>query len=262
MILKIKFFLLNFTIVKKFLSIIYNLINSKVKIFKKNNLWIHQFEDKYLINFHPILNFTKFKNIYNFFCKKYTPKKNDIIIDVGSGLGQELLYFSRKIGNKGKVFAIESDPRLFKVLNEIILLNDLKNVYLFNSFFYKKNNLKVKSRLHPTNEWMSNSIYSSKGKFFKTKTITIDSIIKKHNLKKINFAKFNIEGSEVNLLSGNDNFLKQCQNICISCHDFINKKEYKTFHKVKRILEKKNFKIQKNLSKNNIQKYFIYAKKK
>lgn len=262
MILKIKFYLLSLRYVRFFLSKLYNLINKEVKIYRKKNFWIHKKKNRYLINFHPILKFDEFQNIYKFFIKKYKPKRGDIIIDVGSGLGQELLYLSKTIGEKGKIFSIESDPRLFKVLNEIILLNDLKNVYLFNSFFYKKNNLKVKSRLHPINEWMSNSINSSKGKFFKTKTITIDSIIKKHNLKKINFAKFNIEGSEVNLLSGNDNFLKQCQNICISCHDFINKKEYKTFHKVKRILEKKNFKIQKNLSKNNIQKYFIYAKKK
>lgn len=262
MILKVKFYLLNLSIVKQFLSIIYNLINSKVKIFKKNNLWIHQFEDKYLINFHPILNFTKFKNIHNFFCKKYMPKKNDIIIDVGSGLGQELLFFSRKIGNKGKVFAIESDPRLYKVLKKMITLNKLKNVFLLNSFFYKKNNHHIISRLQPLNNWMSNSINSKNGKNFKLKTITIDYLIKKYNLKKINFAKFNIEGSELNLLSGNDIFLKRCMNICISCHDFINKREFKTFKIIKKLLIKKNFYIYKNLEDDKIRKFFIYAKKK
>ena len=262
MILKIKFYLLNLEFFKFFLSKLYNFMNKEVKIYQKENFWIHKKKNEYLINFHPILKFDEFQNVYKYFIKKYKPKKNDVIIDVGSGLGQELLYFSKIIGKKGKIFSIESDPRLFKVLNEIILLNNLKNVYLLNGFFYKKNNLKIKSKLNPLNDWMSNSIHSTRGKIFETNTITIDAIIKKYKLRKINFAKFNIEGSEINLLSGNDIFLRKCQNICISCHDFIDKKEFQTFSEIKKILKKKNFKILNNFSKNRIRKYFIYAKKK
>ena len=262
MILRIKFYLLSFEFIRFLLSKFYSFLNKEVKIYKKENFWIHKKRNKYLINFHPILKFDEFQNTYKYYVKKYKPKKNDIIIDVGSGLGQELLYFSKIIGKKGKIFSIESDPRLFKVLKEIISLNNLKNVYLFNSFFYKKNNLKVKSKLLNINDWMSNSIYSDKGKFFETNTITIDSIIKKYKLRKIDFAKFNVEGSEINLLSGNDIFLRKCQNISISCHDFINKKKFQTFSTMKKILKKKKFKIHDNFSNDRIKRYFIHAKKK
>ena len=105
-----------------------------------------------------------------------------------------MLYFSKKVGENGKIFSIESDPRVYEVLKEIVILINLKNVYLINNFFYKKNNIEVKSRLLPLNNWMSNSINSLEGEIFKSKTVTIDSVIKKFNINKINFAKFNIEG--------------------------------------------------------------------
>ena len=173
-----------------------------------------------------------------------------------------MLYFSKKVGENGKIFSIESDPRVYEVLKEIVILNNLKNVYLINNFFYKKNNIEVKSRLLPLNNWMSNSINSLEGEIFKSKTVTIDSVIKKFNINKINFAKFNIEGSEKNLLSGNKIFLKKCENICVSCHDFLEKKQFKTFYQLKKFFLNKNFKVHKNLSQDKILKFYLYAKKK
>ena len=49
-----------------------------------------------------------------------------------------MLYFSKKVGENGKIFSMESDPRVYEVLKEIVILNNLKNVYLINNFFYKK----------------------------------------------------------------------------------------------------------------------------
>ena len=261
MILSLKYFLLNINFIKKILAKLYNLINKDVKIFKKDIYWVHKKKNKYLLNFHPILNFEKFEKIYNFFIKKYKPKNGHIIFDVGSGLGQEILYLSKAVGKKGKIYSIESDPRLFKVLKQVVYLNKLKNVYLINAFFHKKNGVTIKSNLLPLHDWMSNSINRTSGLSFKLKTITIDNIIRKYNLKKINFAKFNIEGSEINLISGNNLFLKKCDNICISCHDFLNKENYNTFKKIKYLLLKKKFKILKNSSNDRIVKYFVYGKK-
>ena len=262
MILKLKFFLLNINFVKLVLAKAYTLILRDVKIFKKDNYWIHKKKRKYLLNFHPVLNFEKFEGVYKFFTKNYKPQKGHVIFDVGSGLGQELLYLSKSVGKKGKIFSIESDPRLFKVLKQLVDLNKLENVYLFNAFFHNKNGIYIKSNLLPLHDWMSNSINKSSEITFKLKTVTIDNIIKKYNIKKINFAKFNIEGSEINLRSGNNLFLKKCDNICISCHDFLTKKNYHTFKKIKYLLIKKKFEILKNTSNHKIIKYFIYGKKK
>ena len=261
-IFRLKTYLLNLELFKILLTKIYNLLNKDLFIYKNKDLWFHKSNGVYLINFHPVLNFSKFKSTYKNFTKEYTPKINDIIFDVGSGLGQEVVHFSKKVGKGGKIFSIESDPRLCEVIEKLIIVNNLKNVCLIRGFFNKKNNISITSKLNPINEWMSNSINLEEGKIFKTKTVTIDHIIKKFNLKKISFAKFNIEGSEKDLMFGNDIFLKKCENICISCHDFLEIKEFRTFNLIKKLLIKNNFKIQKNLSNDKILKFYIYAKKK
>lgn len=238
------------------------LIFYKTKIKKVNEYWIHKKKNQFFINFHPIKNLETFIKNYKSFTKYYNPKKNDIIFDLGAGLGQETVYFSKKIGNRGKVFSFEPDPRLFNVIKKIIFLNKLKNVKLYDKAFFSQNNKLIKFNL--VENWMQNSINSKKdsNQYVKIKTITLDDVINKNKIKKIDFAKFNIEGAEKFLQNGNRKFLNICKNVGISCHDFIDGKEFKTFEIVKKILVQNNFEIKKNKSKNKIFRYYIYAKKK
>ena len=177
-------------------------------------------------------------------------------------MGQETLYFSKKIGNRGKVFSFEPDPRLFNVMKKIISLNKLKNVRLYDKAFFSQNNKLIKFNL--VENWMQNSINSNKEskQYVKIKTITLDDVNKKNKINKIDFAKFNIEGAEKFLQNGNKKFLDICKNVGISCHDFIDGKEFKTFEIVKKILIRNNFEIKKNESKNKIFRYYLYARKK
>jgi len=243
-----------------FLAFCY-LVFYKSTIKKINDYWVHYTKKGIFINFHPIKNLKLFVENHKFFTEYYNPKKNDIIFDLGSGLGQEMLYFSVKSGNKGKVISIEPDPRLYKVLKKIIFLNNLKNIKLYNKAFYYKNNEKIKFNL--ADDWMENTINQNKDsiKFINVKTVTLDYIIKNNKIKKIDFAKFNIEGAEKFLKKGNKKFLKICKNLAISCHDFIDDEKFKTFSLVKKILLENNFQIKKNKSKNKVYKYHIYAKK-
>jgi FkbM family methyltransferase len=257
----IKTILLRINFVHHILAICYSIVY-KTKIKKLDKYWIHKKKKNFYINFHPIKNLDIFIENYKSFTKYYNPKKNDVIFDLGSGLGQETLYFSKKIGNRGKVFSFEPDPRLFNVMKTIISLNKLKNVKLYDKAFFSKNNKSIKFNL--VENWMQNSINSNKDskKYVKIKTITLDDVIKKNEINKIDFAKFNIEGAEKFLQNGNKKFLDICKNVGISCHDFIDGKEFKTFEIVKKILIRNNFEIKKNESKNKIFRYYLYARKK
>lgn len=253
---------------KKFLQ--YKFITFFLKIWSEyyNNIsinknkigYVHKIKKFYFINFHPVRNISSFFLPYKIFTKKYKPKKNDVILDVGSGIGSEMLLFSKAIGSEGLVICIEPDPRLVNVLKHVIKFNNLTNVRLYQNLFYNKNNVGLNFSLQPIHDWMSNKIKNEK-KNLVCRTITIDKIIKKHNISKINFAKFNIEGAEQYLNCGNNNFLKKCKNIVISCHDFLKREETNTHQIVLKILKKKYFRILKNNSNNLIEKYFIYAKK-
>lgn len=256
----IKSFLLKNEFIKHFLAFSYLILyQSKIK---KKKYWLHYTTKGIFINFHPIKNLDIFINNYKSFTKYYLPKKNDIIFDLGAGLGQETFYFSKRVGVKGKVITFEPDPRLFDVIKKMIFLNKLNNVELYDKAFFSKNNKLIKFNL--VENWMQNSINNNNdsSKFIKIRTVTLDHIIKKNKIKKIDFAKFNIEGAEKFLQKGNKNFLKICKNVGISCHDFINGKEFKTFNNVKKILVKNNFEIIDNNSSDKIFKYYVYAKKK
>ena len=178
---------------------------------------------------------------------------------MGTGIGCEMLLFSKTVGNKGKIICIEPDPRLIDILEEIIKINNLKNVKLYQNFFYNKNNKKINFTLNPISNWMSNS-QNGNNKYV-CKSITLDKIIRDNKIVKIDFAKFNIEGGEKYLNKNNKNFLKICKNIVISCHDFLKKKETNTHEKILKILKKNSFEIFKTNNKDFIIKYFVYGKK-
>ena len=244
-----------------FLKIIFSIINN-IKIKKEGRFYLHYLKNIILINFHPVFNLDTFYEAFKVFTKHYKAKKGDIILDVGSGLGSEMVFFSKIIGSNGKVICIEPDYRLYKVLKKLIKLNKLKNIILYNNFFYKKNNKKTNFRVNPIENWMSNNIFNKKNKFenYLSSSITIDKIMKDNNLKKINYAKFNIEGAEKYLNKGNNFFLNTCENVTISCHDFLKSKNTRTFNNLTTLLKNKNFEIINNDSRHHIYKYIIYAK--
>jgi FkbM family methyltransferase len=259
---KFKVTLLKSEVIKSFLKIIYTFIN-KIKITKYKSYWLHVINSCIFINFHPVRKISSFTESYNIFTKFFFPKKGNVILDIGSGLGHEMIILSKKVGPKGKIICLEPDSRLFLVLQELVILNKLKNVILYKKLFYHKNNKLVSFYENPLEDWMSNSLFNSKKKNRKhlVETITLDEIIKSNKLSYIDFAKFNIEGSEKYLTRGNVNFLKKCKNIAISCHDFLNVKNKNTFDIIMKLLQKNKFIIKKNNSNNRILKFIIYATK-
>ena len=259
---KFKLILLKFEIIKIFLKVIYVFIN-KVKITKYKFYWLHIINSYIFINFHPVRKISSFAESYNIFTKFFSPKKGNVILDLGSGLGHEMVILSKKVGPKGKVICLEPDSRLFLVLQELVILNKLKNVILYKKLFYHKNNELVPFYENPLENWMSNSLFKpdKKNRKHLVETITLDEIIKSNQLSHIDFAKFNIEGSEKYLARGNVIFLNKCKNIAISCHDFLDIKNKNTFDIIMKLLRKNEFIIKKNNSNNRILKFIIYANK-
>lgn len=66
-------------------------------------------------------------------------KKGDYVLDIGSAPGSWLLYVSRKIGERGKVFGIDThDLRIEKKDNMFFLKEDIKSFDFSNYFKDKK----------------------------------------------------------------------------------------------------------------------------
>ena len=261
---KIKNILIKNIIFSNLLAKMYVLYNkfylkNNVDIYKSSKNWIHKTSIGLIPSDKPIFNPEVYvKQNFDIFFEKYFPKKNDIVVEFGSGIGCETLYISKIIEDNGKVIAIEPYNQVYYYLKETIKLNNLKNVTAINKALFKNSSgIGFTSDL---NHWLGGKINVESEN--KVSSVCLNELVKKEDLKKINFCKINIEGAEKFITENSDNFFDICENISIECHDFLDGEEYKTFELVKNFLISKNYIIK--LSKRNKypwDKYFIYGSK-
>ncbi len=112
------------------LPIIQNLNAKAIKHLKDKHVIIDgnkMFLDK---NDSLLLSINKIyeENETNFF--KNSINKGDIVIDIGANIGYYTLLFARLVGNTGKVYAFEPDPRNCLLLEKNIQINNHKNIIL------------------------------------------------------------------------------------------------------------------------------------
>ncbi len=119
--------------------------------------------------------------------------KNDVVVDVGANIGYYTLLMAK---NNAFVYSYEPEPTNFDLLKKNVLLNNFSsNVKLYNkavSNFFGHSKLVLSE--HSTGQ---HKLVNSR---FGTKLIDIEVI--KIELDKINFAKIDVEGAELNVLKG------------------------------------------------------------
>jgi len=231
----------------------------KIKIWKQNNYWVHLTSIGLIPYTHPLFDSEKYasENCEIFF-EYYKPKQNDVILELGAGIGNETLFISKLIGDNGKIYALEPFESIFKSLKETININNLQNVKIMNKALYKE---KTKIGFSSDQEsWLEGKIDLNSNSLIET--ITLNSFIEDNNISIVNFCKINIEGAERYILDNSDKFFNVCQNLSIECHDFLEGNENNTHQKIKDFLLAKNYKIHKNTrNKTPVEKFFIYASK-
>jgi len=144
----------------------------------------------------------------------FTILEDDVIINGGAFLGFGDAKVSRA-NTKGKIIAVEASEDCFEMLKINIDNNNIKNVQPYHAALWKQNG---KMDLN-TSEFQANSligkdildknnenILNAKNKEF-TETITIDSLVDKFSLKKVNFVSLTINGAEPEAIEGMKNTL-------------------------------------------------------
>ena len=232
----------------------------KIRIYFKENFWLHEsFAGKFAY-MHPVMTVEyHLLHLLPIHYKFYKPKLNDVIFDIGSGVGEGLIYSSKLIGQNGKIFAIEANKEIYYHLLETIKINNLENVIPLNVAIYDESK-KIINFTPNEFSWLGGKIDEQGNLEVETKTL--DQIVLDFNIKKINFAKFNIEGAEKYLVTNGIHFNSICQNYCISCHDFLENIDCKTYDDIHNFLGQSSFKFLEG-NKTNIDylDYYIYATK-
>ena len=153
---------------------------------------------------------------------RFTPKKGDIVVDIGAHIGLYTIIGAKRVGEQGKVVAIEADPENFEMLNRNIKLNQLTNVIPLNYAVYSK---ETKIKLYVPGEESGYTIYNTiisdrarnEEKFVEVNANTLDYILQSRGIREeqVNWIKIDVEGAEFEALRGATNVLSKSKDIAL-----------------------------------------------
>jgi FkbM family methyltransferase len=155
----------------------------------------------------------------DFWLYNYSPQPGDIVVDVGAGRGEDTLTFSRAVGARGRVIAIEAHPLSFATLKSFCRLNRLSNVTPLH--FALMDKAGTVYTVESSSSWRENAVeYGGGSGRASVQAGTLDDLCAKVGIKDIAFLKLNIEGAERYALLGAKSTMERVRKICVACHDF------------------------------------------
>lgn len=131
-------------------------------------------------------------------------QKNDVILDIGANIGYYSLMASKRIGEKGKIFAFEPVSNTYKKLQDNIYLNNFTNIRSEN---LAVSNSESEIELFVADEMSTGSSSIAMHVNFsgikeKVKTIEIDKYCKLNKIEKLDLVKIDVEGCEPMVIEG------------------------------------------------------------
>jgi FkbM family methyltransferase len=153
------------------------------------------------------------------FTHVYSPKVGDVVFDVGAGVGDSTLLFSRLVGAEGRVVAIEAHPEAHRWLVRLCESNELTNVVPLQLAVSDGDGEVLISDA----DTLTNAIIGQEAPEARlaVEARRLDEVACGLGVERIDFLKMNIEGAEGLALIGMAELLSKTRNVCISCHDFI-----------------------------------------
>jgi FkbM family methyltransferase len=219
------------------------------------------------INKHDFINMTAREDEI---IEHFNAKDGDIVVDVGAHIGRYTIISSRRVGQNGKVIAIEADPDNFEMLNRNIKLNKLTNVIPLNYAVYSK---ETKLKLYLPVEESGFTIYNTimvnrakpEEKSIEVNANTLDNLLLQRQKQKqngishenINWIKIDVEGAEFEVLKGATSILSKSKDIALLI-EVHGKDNYKP---IVEFLKTYNFKIEFEKSNENGDWRHIIARK-
>ncbi|MDR0631897.1 MAG: FkbM family methyltransferase [Holosporaceae bacterium] len=187
-----------------------------------------------------------------------------VFLDIGANMGYVSLLASRKVGEKGKVFALEPSSRDFRRLVDNVNINGLGNIIFPHRLAASDKNTKMKLLIASEERNFLNtsgSEISFKGVekvgTEEVAALPLDAFVENEKIKRIDVIKLDIEGSELYALKGakntieryhpaiilgvNHRALKICETDCSELQKSIDEMKYHIY----RIAEKPIFALEK-----------------
>lgn len=155
--------------------------------------------------------------VENYWFHEYRPGENDVVIDVGAGIGEDAVILSRMVGPKGLIHAIEAHPGTCACLEATVAQSGLDNVKThLLAITEQDGTVSISDDAHH----LANSIVGSGGGI-EVKAQSLDHFIERHGIGTVDLLKMNIEGAERGAMLGLERQAPMVRHLAISCHDFI-----------------------------------------
>jgi FkbM family methyltransferase len=173
----------------------------------------------------------------------YLPREGDVVIDVGAGVGEEAVTFSKLVGPSGHVVSIEAHPETYSCLVETIRRSGLGNV---TAVCAAVSDADGTATIGSVSNHLANSIVDG-ADGTDVPARSLDSLADELGLDRVSLVKMNIEGAERLAVRGMERLAPRTANVCISCHDFVSDRDggdvFRTKQNVRLSLEHYGFAI-------------------
>lgn len=188
---------------------------------------------------------------------KKNANKKQVFVDIGANAGNHLIYFS-KIIEAAKVIPIEFHPETIELLKKNILLNGIENADLSKlGYAVGKSRGEFLLAEHPANDLCLTEVFVSdrhnnsyqpcqdSGQIIKI--MPLDELID----EKVDFIKIDVEGFEIDVLSGAKNIFLKSQPDALVEVKKINEKKFMIF------LEKMGYWVVEQINKWSYSNFYI-----
>jgi FkbM family methyltransferase len=183
----------------------------------------------------------------------FRPKQGEVVIDVGASIGAHAVRVARAVGNEGLVITLEPNAEDFKLLKMNLMLNKADNVIALPMAAYEKNGNNMLYLSKETGLHSLTRIPSSYIKKIEVSTITLDSLLTKFDVQRVDWIKLDVEGAELAVLKGASRVLEVAKNLIIEVW-------HKNAKGVFDLLNSKGYKVTV-LTKNGEENFYIIARK-
>ena len=199
--------------------------------------------------------------------ERFVPEQGDVVVDVGAHMGRYTMTSSRRVGQDGKVVAIEAHPGNFRLLNRNIKLNRLPNVIALNSAAYSK---KAVLKLYLPDERQGYTMHHSlmvdylsakykenaKKRYVEVESDTLDHLLQSAGIHRVNWIKIDVEGAELEVLKGAHETLSRNKNISL----LVEVHGTETYKPVMELLKSHNFRVEFEKTYDNGEKHVLASK--
>jgi FkbM family methyltransferase len=194
---------------------------------------------------------------YPLFTWGYKPKKGDVVLDLGCGIGTELADFSRAVGKTGLVIAVDASLDCVRLARLTVSLLRLNNVRVIHAAIGEKDGV---TSFPSEGTGLTNRMLSNDSDQVQVPLISIETVLKNHSIRKVDLLKMNIEGAEILAVQGVP--ASSVVNFAISCHDFIGDPSQKTFSSIWDWGQQNNFmpRTNKSHSPGSCESFYVYGK--